>query len=132
MKDIFKPGDIKTFSKEVTKEDTATFDSGQVHPLYGTFALARDAEWVGRLFVLDLKDDDEEGIGNSIILEHLAPVKVGAKVDFTAKIKLIDDNKIICNFEAKVGNTLIARGETGQKVLKKDVVQKILDNALVG
>jgi fluoroacetyl-CoA thioesterase len=41
----FKPGDTKTYTKTVEQTDTAAFDSGQVHPVYATFALGRDAEW---------------------------------------------------------------------------------------
>src|SRR5690606_32941457 len=49
MRQIFKSGDIKTFERQVTKADCAMFDSGPVHPVYATFALARDAEWCCRL-----------------------------------------------------------------------------------
>ena len=86
VKDLFKIGDVKEYSKIVADDETATFDSGQVHPLYSTFAIAKDAEWVCRLFVLDMKDADEEGIGTFIEIKHHAPAKVGSKVDFTASI----------------------------------------------
>ncbi len=49
------------------------FFAGLVHPVYATFCIARDAEWSGRLFVIDLCDDDEEGIGTSIKVDHQAP-----------------------------------------------------------
>jgi fluoroacetyl-CoA thioesterase len=63
MKNLFKIGDSKTFTKMVTTNDIAQFDEGTVHEVYGTFALGRDAEWSSRLFVLEMKEEDEEGIG---------------------------------------------------------------------
>jgi fluoroacetyl-CoA thioesterase len=52
MKKIFKTGDIKEYTHIVVKEDVAAFETGLVHPVYSTFALARDAEWTCRQFVL--------------------------------------------------------------------------------
>ena len=61
MKQLFAPGSEKSYTKVVSAEDIARFESGTVHEVYATFAIARDAEWAGRLFVLDMKEDDEEG-----------------------------------------------------------------------
>ena len=138
MKNIFKAGDEKTYEVVVKPEDTAQFDGGvatatprQVHPFYATFALARDAEWCGRLFVLEMKEDDEEGIGTMIKIEHLAPALVKAKVKFIARVKSIENNEIITTFEAWTQTKdhvplLIARGETGQKILKKEQLESLI------
>ncbi len=125
MKNIFNPGDIKTFSRVVVESDTASFDSGQVHPVYATFSLARDAEWCCRLFVLDMKEAHEEGIGTMISVQHLSPAKLGELVVFTATIKSIERNEIICTYEARVGERLIARGEQGQKIMLKEKLERI-------
>ena len=126
MKDLFKIGDVKEYSKVVADDETATFASGQVHPLYATFALAKDAEWACRLFVLDMKDDEEEGIGTFVEIKHHAPAKVGSKVDIKATITKIEGHEIICSIEAKVGDRLIASGSTGQKILSKEKVAAIM------
>ncbi|GEP93930.1 thioesterase family protein [Chitinophaga cymbidii] len=125
MKQLFQPGDIKTFSRRVREEDCAAFDSGQVHPVYATFALARDAEWCCRLFVLDMKDADEEGIGTMLSVQHLSPAPAGATVIFTAAVKEINGNEVICRFDARVGDRVIASGEQGQKILKKEKLEQI-------
>jgi hypothetical protein len=52
MQNPFQPGAVQRFERVVREDDLARFDAGLVHPVYGTFALARDAEWVCRLFVL--------------------------------------------------------------------------------
>ena len=125
MKNIFKPGDIKTYQIVVKATDTASFDSGHVHPVYATFALGRDAEWSCRLFVLQMKEEDEEGIGTFLHVIHCSPALVGSSVIFYATFKQIEANHIICSFEAKIGERLIAKGETGQKILKKEKLERI-------
>lgn len=126
MKNLIRKGDIKIYKKRVTEADTAKFESGKVHDLYATFALGRDAEWCTRLFVLDIKDDDEEGIGTFLEIDHISPALTGSEITITATLELIVDNKIECGFDVKVGDRLIAKGRTGQKILEKARLEKIL------
>lgn len=128
MKELFKPGDQQQFSTLVRPEDCAAFENGVVHPVYSTFALARDAEWCCRLFVLEMKDADEEGIGTMITVEHLSPAKTGSTVQFTATITRLEGHEIVCDYEARVGERLIARGQQGQKILKKEKLEKIFNS----
>lgn len=125
MKNPFQIGDKKHFRKRVLPEETARFESGEVHPFYGTFALARDAEWSSRLFVLDMKEEDEEGIGTFVEVQHLSPALVGDEVEFTAVLVEQQKNNVICSIEAKVGDRMIAKGRTGQKILKKEKLKQI-------
>jgi fluoroacetyl-CoA thioesterase len=125
MKQMFKPGDTRHFSRIVTDDDAATFDSGQVHPAYATFALGRDAEWTCRMFVLEMKEEQEEGIGTFLTIHHHSPALTGSKVDFTSELIAQNGNELICRFSAKVGNRLIATGEQGQKILPKDKLKEI-------
>lgn len=122
---LFQPGDAKTYSRRVREEDCATFDSGQVHPVYATFALARDAEWCCRLFVLEMKEAEEEGIGTMLSIQHVSPAMIGSTVVFTGTVKEIKGNALICTFEAHVGDRLIATGETGQKILRKEKLEQL-------
>ena len=125
---LFNPGDCKQYRYIVTEQDTASFDSGMVHPVYATFALGRDAEWACRLFVLEMKEADEEGIGTFLYINHHSPALIGSEVVFEAKVKSIQKNEIVCFFEARVGDRLIASGETGQKILKKERVEQLLSS----
>lgn len=127
MKSIFKHGDEKVFEKIVKPEDAASFDSGMVHPVYATFALARDIEWACRLFVLEMKDEDEEGIGTGINIEHLSPAPINTCIRIIAKVDKISKNEIICKFEVKSNGKLIAKGNQSQKILKLDVIKKIFN-----
>ncbi len=128
MNNPFQPGDTKEFQKVVNKNEVATFDAGKVHAFYATFALARDAEWVCRLFVLEMKQDEEEGIGTFVNVTHKSPAQLGDQVDFTSTVQSIEGNEIICSFEAKVGDRLIAIGETGQKILSRDRLKEITES----
>lgn len=126
MKNLFSAGDIRIYRKIVELVDTAEFETGQVHPVYATFALGRDAEWCTRLFVLDMKEPDEEGIGTFLSVQHCSPALIGEEVLFTGKVESIDGNELICTYEARVGDRLVANGETGQKILKKEKIERLL------
>jgi fluoroacetyl-CoA thioesterase len=128
MKNIFKIGDIKMFEKTVTEKDIAEFENGVVHRVYGTFALGRDAEWTSRLFVLEMKDDDEEGIGTFLNITHHAPALLGQKVLFTASIIRLEKNIIDCRVNAEVSGRLIAECSTGQKIIKKEKLNLLFES----
>lgn len=132
MKQLFKYGDTKEFYKVVSKKDTAKFNGVEVHPYYSTFALARDAEWSSRLFVLDMKEVDEEGIGTFINVKHVSPALIGDEVRFIATIKSVIHNEVICTITAKVRGKLIAQIETGQKILNSDELETLKRKAKSG
>ena len=126
MKDLLKIGDETSLFFTVKPEDSAAFNGVEVHPFYATFALGRDAEWTCRQFVLKIKDEDEEGIGTFLNIQHQSPAMVGDAVCITATIESLDGNEIKCRWSAKVGERLIAQGDQGQKVLKKEKVQRLI------
>ena len=128
MHNPFEPGDTQRFVRTVREEDLARFDAGLVHPVYSTFALARDAEWVCRLFVLEMKDADEEGIGASVRVEHLAPAPLGSSVVFTAELLAVEGKRVDCRWEARLGKTLVARGEQVQRILKTDHIKRLFES----
>lgn len=126
MKQIFERGNQKVFKKTVSHVDLAIFESGKVHDVYATFAIARDAEWSGRLFVLDMKEEDEEGIGTFIHVEHKSPAFLNAEIIYTAIFEEISDKgEIITSFEAYCESRLVAKGSQGQRILKKQKIDEI-------
>lgn len=127
MKTVFKVGDTKQFTRIVRTEDTAAFESGEVHPVYATFALTRDAEWSSRLFVLEMKEAHEEGIGTFVNVRHASPAFVGHEVLFEAVIDELKGNEVNCSFTAKVNGRLIAEGRTGQKILPKEKIERLFE-----
>jgi fluoroacetyl-CoA thioesterase len=127
----FKIGDKKIYEKKVNLDDIAEFESGAVHQVYATFALGRDAEWSSRLFVLEMKEDDEEGIGTFLNITHRSPALVGETVSFEAEITALDKNKIDCKVTARVNNRIIADCETGQKIIKKEKLNLLFESLRV-
>lgn len=132
MKNPFKKGDSKEYRIVVSENDIAKFESGVVHNVFSTFALCKAAEWSGRLFVLEMKEEGEEGIGTSISIQHKSPAFVNDELVFTATFEEIKDSgEIINSFEAKVGERLIASGTQGQRVLPKDKIDSIFEKLKV-
>lgn len=108
--------------------DCAIFNGELLHPVCATFALARDFEWSSRLFFLELREDDEEGVGTMLSIDHKSPAHVGEEVLFTATVERIEKNELICVIEARVGERVIATGKTGQKMLKKKRLAELFGN----
>src|SRR5688500_16918126 len=97
MKQIFKKGDEKTYTKVITSRDCASFHGQVVHAVCATFSLARDMEWTTRQFVLDMRDDDEEGIGTFIHIDHNGPAFEGEEILYKGYIESIHENEVICS-----------------------------------
>ena len=125
MKVIFKTGDKKIFKKVVTENDLAAFHGEVLHAVYSTFSLARDFEWSSRLFFIEMKEEEEEGVGTFLSIEHKNPAFVGEEITVTATIIKIQRNELTCAIEAKAGDRIVAVGTTGQKMLRKERLKEI-------
>lgn len=129
MKDIFKPGDKKFYSVEITKTDIASFNNEVVHEVCSTFALAREIEWSTRLFVLEMKEEGEEGIGTKLEINHRGPAFIGETLEIEAVVLSIEKNELLCSYRAYVKDRLVAEGITGQKILPKKKIADLFDRA---
>ena len=125
MKNIYKPGDQKVYKKTVEESDQASFHGELLHAVCSTFALARDFEWSSRLFFLEMKEDDEEGVGTFLSIDHKSPAFVGEELNIVATVVKVERNELICTIEATCAKRLIATGKTGQKMLKKDRLKQL-------
>ena len=119
MEDVLKPGKTTYYTRRVGPADLAHFDEQKVHDVYATFALARDAEWTTRQFILPLLGDKFEGVGTYVKVRHLAPAFPGEQITFSGVIYAYADSELHCTFEAYVGERKIADGKTGQKIVDK-------------
>ena len=127
MKKVFSIGDQKVYRKTINEQDLAAFHGEVLHAVYATFALARDFEWSSRLFFIEMKEDDEEGVGTYLEIFHRSPAFAGEEVVVTATVEKLEGNELICKIEARVSDRLVADGRTGQRMLKKsklDALQK--------
>ena len=128
MKNLFKINDRKRHTKIIGPDDLASFEQGTVHPFCSTFVLAREMEWASRLFVLEMLDDDEEGIGTKLEINHLSPALEEEELIIEAIITSLEQHEIICRIEVTIGDSIIARGITGQKILKKTKLANLIIN----
>ncbi len=130
MKNIFKPGDKKQTRYRVQETDVASFLGEVVHPVCATYTLAMEIEWATRQFVLEMSEEDEDGIGTSLTIDHRSPAFVGDEIVFTAWVEEINGHELICRYEAMVGDKVIATGKTGQKILKREKIAQIFKKTL--
>ncbi len=128
MKPIFKEGDRKLMEVEVSNTDVAAFNANTVHNVCSTFALARNIEWATRQYVLEMKDIDEEGIGTYLKIHHKNPAMIGEILTIESEVKSMVKNEFICRFKVLVDDRMIAFGESGQKILKKEKLEKIFSS----
>lgn len=128
VKNIFKPGDVKLHKVQVKAADVAAFGGEEVHPVCSTFALAREMEWSSRLFVLDMKEEGEEGIGTQLTVNHRSPALLGEELLVKAFFDKMEGNSLSCNIQVHVGERLIATGTTGQKIVLKDKLNRLFEN----
>lgn len=126
MKLVCAVGDVRKITIVVTDADLATFETGNVHPFYATFALGRDVEWACRQFVLEMKEADEEGIGTFLNITHKSPAMLGDTVEIKATLTELHGNTVNCSFEVLVSDRLVAEGTQGQKILKKEKVDRLI------
>ncbi|MFN8277193.1 MAG: hypothetical protein U0T84_06905 [Chitinophagales bacterium] len=73
-----------------------------------------------------MKEADEEGIGTFVEVKHNSPAFLGETVVFTATLTRVEKNEVVCSFTATCGSRVIATGATGQKILKKERLQQLL------
>lgn len=115
----FGPGAQRRYLTQVTPDKVAQFQGQVVHSYYATFALGQDAEWACRQFVLEMKEEGEEGIGTYLDIHHLAPVPVGAEVEIIATLLWVRERAIHCAYEVFWEGRRVAYGEQTQKIIQK-------------
>lgn len=125
MKNLPKIGDFRVYKKMIEEADVAVFHGEVLHYVYSTFAMARDMEWSSRLFFIEMKEEDEEGVGTHLSINHLSPAFVGEELEITATVAQLNGNELICNIKVKTENRLIATGSTGQRMLKKEKLNRL-------
>ena len=128
MKNRLAVGEKRLFIHQVGKDDIATFDSGNVHPVCSTFALAKYIEWTSRLFVIDIKKNDEEGIGTMIHIDHKSPAFENQEMQLEATVEAMDKNELMCEVLVTVDGRIIAHARTGQKILKREKINEIFSS----
>ncbi|MFW5658759.1 MAG: thioesterase family protein [Bacteroidota bacterium] len=129
MKNPFEIGDEKSYSFTVSEDHFARFpDEGLVHPVLSTFALTQFAEWASRLFVLEMIEEGEQGIGSSVQVNHRAPAVAGTEVTIVATLQGVKNEIVQCSWEASDGARKLAEGTTEQRIIKLEEFEDKLED----
>ncbi|MFJ8063725.1 thioesterase family protein [Psychrobacillus sp. NPDC096426] len=113
----------------VTEDMFASFEGVVVHPVYSTVAMTYHMEWVSRKIILPFLEDQEEGMGASVQLKHLAAAPLGCKVILTAILLELRGNKVITKVTAENHLGIIGIGEVTQVILPKEKIAMRLKEA---
>jgi fluoroacetyl-CoA thioesterase len=110
----------------VTPDMTVHFEElGSVHPVYATYTMAKHFEEAGRKLLLGHLDPDEDGLGRSVAVEHLAPSWVGDRLAIEARCVEVRGNRVTCECSATDGDgRQVGRGSTVQVALPRDVLEE--------
>ena len=127
MKPGLRPGAEASVTVTVTPDMLATFEElGAVHPLYSTWSMVRHMELASRKIILPYLEPDEDAVGYSISVTHLAPTRSGARVTARARLLEIAGPRIICAVEAYNDREKIGEGTQVQVVMPKSRIRAML------
>lgn len=127
MKNSFKPGIVRQLEVRVTEDMCPSFDGVVVHRVYSTWSMVHHMELAARKVLVDYLEDDEEGIGARICVDHKSPAPVGTTVTIRAELTEIRGHRVICRVTAWDDDRLIGEGEQVQVVLKKDRIKRLFE-----
>jgi predicted thioesterase len=124
----YKIGDYFEIEVKTDERMRAEFEGVLIHNLYSTWSLVYHAELCARRLLEKYLEDDEQGIGYSICIKHLAPTKIGKKVKIKAILRGVENNKFICDIEGyNEDGKKIAEGYQIQVFMKKEELLRKLE-----
>ncbi len=129
MKPSLKVGNTAEVTALVTNGMCPAFDGLIVHRLYSTWSMAHHMELAARKVLTPHLDEDEEGIGSSLSIEHLAPTPVGHTVRVVAEAIEVDATTVVCALTAYDGDRIVGRGRQVQRVLPKRKLKALIERA---
>jgi fluoroacetyl-CoA thioesterase len=132
MKPSLKIGDRAEILIEVTEDMCPAFDGVVVHRVYSTWSMAHHMELAARKVLKDHLEDDEEGIGSHLSVDHLAPVPVGHIVRIVARAAEIGRTTLVCDltvYHVRPGRDekVVGTGKQVQRILPKRMLEKLIE-----
>lgn len=126
MKTVFESGDSREHRYLISEDDVAAFNGEVVHAVCSTYVLAREMEWAGRLFVLEMREEHEEGIGTMVNIRHEGPAFPGEELVIKSTVVSLEGNELICSIDViTAGGRRVASGQTGQRILPREKIRDI-------
>ncbi len=129
MKPGFEPGIVRELTIVVTEDMCPAFDGVVIHRCCSTWSVAHHFEVAARKVLVDYLEDDEEGIGTHVSVDHLAPCPIGCTVRVRAELTEVSDRQVVCELAAFDGARLVARGKQVQVVMNKDQLKHHIEGS---
>ncbi|MEK6799565.1 MAG: hotdog domain-containing protein [Planctomycetota bacterium] len=132
MKPGFEPGITRELSVVVTEDMCPAFDDVVVHRVYSTWSVAHHFELAARMVLVSFLEDEEEGVGSHVSVDHLGPCPVGRTVRVRAVLTKVwrdHHTRVVCDVTAHDGDRLLARGRQVQVVMNKEHLRRYLERS---
>jgi len=129
MKDSMRIGNVVTANFVVTESMQPRFGGQIVHPVCSTWDFAHQFEIAARKSLIPHLEENEEGIGSQLAIEHCAPAPLGSDIKITSTVTKVDKTTVVCTLEAKKSQTIVATAIQTQRVFPKKIVDQIIANA---
>ena len=129
MKTTIQVGNIACISFSVTEQMQAMFDDRVIHPVCSTWDMAHQFEIAARKALEEHLEDNEQGIGSFLSINHVRPAPVGAEVEVVGTITVLDKTTVVCEIAATVNGTECATGKQVQRVLPSSTITRLIDDA---
>ncbi len=129
MKPTLRVGNRAQVTAEVTEDMCPAFDDVVVHRVYSTWSMAHHMELAARKVLAPHLDDDEEGIGSHLAIDHVAPTPVGHTVRVAARATEVDKRRVVCDVTAYDGDRVVGRGRQVQRVLPKAMLKALIERS---
>ncbi|KSU61561.1 thioesterase [[Bacillus] enclensis] len=129
MKSGLAEGHTATIMTEVSPSMHAQFEGSVVHPVYSTVSMVYHMEWASRKIILPFLEEDEEGMGAKVTVEHMAPAGTGASLEIKAAVIKYEKNIIVTEVIVRdfKNDRIIGRGEVKQVVLPKEKIRERIE-----
>jgi len=132
MKPLLKVGSEAVVTIDVSEAMCPAFDGVVVHRVCSTWDMAHHMEVAARKVLAPHLDDDEEGIGSHLSIDHVAPAPVGSTISVRAEAVEVDGSTLVCTVEARDANdttAVLATGRQVQRILPRRTIQDIMAQA---
>lgn len=104
---------------EVREDMAAAFEGKKIHDVLSTFHLVYYAELATRKLIEPYLDHGEEAVGFEINIKHIAPTKMGDRVEVSATLIEIEERKLVCELVASNSEGRICTGRQTQVIIQK-------------
>jgi predicted thioesterase len=133
MKPSLAVGNTAVVTITVTQDMCPAFDGIVVHRVYSTWSMAHHMELAARKVLAPHLDEDEEGIGSHLSIDHIGPTPVGETVRVTAEAVELGRSTLVCSVTAyhvrPDDERIVGQGTQTQRILPRKKLKSLIARA---